>query len=332
MNLSERIHAFVQLGHKINNLNQEEKDELYPKARAHNGWFTPESIEQAMTGISHMLSEEKLTKWTKAYKTQPEVPKIVGVIMAGNIPMVGFHDLLSVLISGHIAALKLSSQDQVLMKQLIQWIIEVEPRFKRSIDVREKLDEVEAVIATGSDNTARYFDYYFGKYPNIIRKNRTSIAVIDGTESPEELAALGKDIFQYYGLGCRNVSKLYLPEGFDLTTVFPHWETYSEVRNHNKYHNNYDYNKAILLVNRTEHLDTGFLMTQSSKDLVSPTSILYHETYTNLDALNEKLKLIEEKTQCIIGHGYIPFGKAQSPEPWDYADGVDTLTFLSELK
>lgn len=332
MNLSDRIHAFVQLGHKMKSLSQEEKDQLYPSAKASNGWFTPESIDQAMEGLSFMLTEGKLTQWTDKYDLEPEVPKIVGIIMAGNIPMVGFHDLMSVLISGHIAAIKMSSQDQVLMKEVIHWLTEIEPRFKRNLEIRERLEEVDAVIATGSDNTARYFDYYFGKYPNIIRKNRTSVAVIDGTETAEELIALGKDVFNYYGLGCRNVSKLYIPKGFDITTIFPHWEIYSDVANQNKYRNNYDYNKAILLVNGTEHLDTGFLMTQSSPALVSPTSILYHEVYENKEQLNSILETNKEKIQCIIGHGYVPFGKAQSPEPWDYADGVDTMKFLSGLK
>ena len=320
------------MGHKMKDLSQEDKDRLYPRAKAQNGWFTPESIDYAFEGLSFMLTKEKLTKWTSAYSLDPEVPKIIGVIMAGNIPMVGFHDLMSVLISGHIAAVKMSSQDNVLMNQVINWLIEIEPRFKRNIDIRERLEEVDAVIATGSDNTARYFDYYFGKYPNIIRKNRTSVAVIDGTETPEELIALGRDIFHYYGLGCRNVSKMYVPKGFNITSIFPHWVSYADVVNQNKYRNNYDYNKAILLVNGTEHLDTGFLMTQASTSIVSPTSVLYHEIYESKEQLTSILETNAEKIQCIIGHGYIPFGKAQSPEPWDYADGVDTLNFLSELK
>ena len=320
------------MGHKMKDLSQEDKDQLYPRAKAQNGWFTPESIDYAFEGLSFMLTKEKLTKWTSAYSLDPEVPKIIGVIMAGNIPMVGFHDLMSVLISGHIAAVKMSSQDNVLMNQVINWLIEIEPRFKRNIDIRERLEEVDAVIATGSDNTARYFEYYFGKYPNIIRKNRTSVAVIDGTETPEELIALGRDIFHYYGLGCRNVSKMYVPKGFDISSIFPHWEIYANVVNQNKYRNNYDYNKAILLVNGTEHLDTGFLMTQASTSIVSPTSVLYHEIYESKEQLTSILETNAEKIQCIIGHEYIPFGKAQSPEPWDYADGVDTLNFLSELK
>lgn len=332
MNLSERIDAFAQLGQTMLHLPADEREALAMRAKATNGWFTPESVGQALDGIAYMLDREKLEKWTSAYSLNPEVPKIVGVIMAGNIPMVGFHDLMSVLLSGHIAAVKMSSQDKVLMQQVIDWLVEIEPRFKRSIDIREKLDLVDAVIATGSDNTARYFDYYFGKYPHIIRKNRTSVAVLDGTETPAELEALGRDIFSYYGLGCRNVSKVFTPHGFDFKKVFPHWESFAEVANHNKYRNNYDYQKAIYLVNGEPHLDTGFLLIRTTDELVSPTSVLYHEEFEDKKALDAIRETYAEKIQCIVGHGYIPFGQAQCPEPWDYADGVDVMEFLVNLK
>jgi len=331
MNVSERIDAFAQLGQTMLHFPAEERESLALRAKAANGWFTPESVAQSMNGIAYMLERDKLEKWTTAYKLSPEVPKIVGVIMAGNIPMVGFHDLMSVLLAGHLAAVKMSTQDRVLMQQVIDWLVEIEPRFKRNIDVREKLDLVDAVIATGSDNTARYFDYYFGKYPHIIRKNRTSVAVLDGTETPEELAALGADIFSYYGLGCRNVSKVFTPKGFDFKTAFPHWEQYAEVANHNKYRNNYDYQKAIYLVNGEPHLDTGFLLIRTTDELVSPTSVLYHEEFEDKKGLDTIWKKYPEKIQCIVGHGFVPFGQAQCPEPWDYADGVNTIAFLADL-
>jgi hypothetical protein len=331
MNLSERIDAFAQLGQTMLHLPPEERDALAQRAKAANGWFTPESVSQALDGIAYMLDREKLEKWTSAYSLDPEVPKVVGVIMAGNIPMVGFHDLMSVLLSGHIAAVKMSSQDRVLMQQVVEWLIEIEPRFKRNIDIREKLDLVDAVIATGSDNTARYFEYYFGKYPHIIRKNRTSVAVLDGTETPDELEALGRDIFSYYGLGCRNVSKVFTPQGFDFKTVFPHWESYAEVANHNKYRNNYDYQKAIYLVNGEPHLDTGFLLIRTTTELVSPTAVLFHEAFEDIRAMDTIRETHAEKIQCIVGHGYIPFGQAQCPEPWDYADGVNVMEFLIGL-
>ncbi len=331
MNLDERTKAFIALGEKLKELAISELEELAGPAKAQNGWFTPESITQSIRGIAFMLTAEKLDKWLDDYHLKPEVPKIVGIIMAGNIPLVGFHDLMCVLLSGNIAAIKMSSQDSFLMTQMIEWICEVEPRFKRNIDVREKLDEVDAVIATGSDNTARYFEYYFGKYPNIIRKNRTAICIIDGTESEEELKALGSDIFSYYGLGCRNISKVFTPKGYDITQIFPHLEAHQEVAFHNKYRNNYDYYKSNYLVNKTPHLDTGFLLVLSTDDLVAPTSVLYHQEYETKESLLKILDQRKEKIQCIIGHGHIPFGQAQSPEPWDYADGIDTLQFLEDL-
>lgn len=307
-------------------------DQLAGTAKAQNGWFDRGNVERAFQGIHHMLDEGKLKKWVGEYELNPEVPKIVGIIMAGNIPMVGFHDLMSVLISGHVTAVKLSSQDTFLMTKIIEWIVEIEPRFRRNIEIREKLETIDGVICTGSDNTARYFEYYFGKHPHIIRKNRTSIAILDGSETEDELKAFGEDIFAYYGLGCRNISKIYAPSDYDITKIFPPLESYTDLIHHNKYKNNYDYNKAIYLVNKEKHLDNGFLLLRSSEELVSPTSVLYHESYDDKKELEDQLSNQKEKIQCIIGHDHIPFGKGQSPDPWDYADGVDTLKFLSELK
>jgi len=331
MKLYDRISAFKNLGNKLRELPQEDMTNMAHEAMIHNGWFDQESVKKAIQGIAYLLEEEKLKQWTSAYKLEPEVPKIVGVVMAGNIPLVGFHDLLCILLSGHIAAIKLSSKDEVLMKKMIEWIIDIEPKFRKSIDIREKLDNVDAVIATGSDNTARYFEYYFRSMPNIIRKNRTAVAVLDGTETEEEIKALGNDIFSYFGLGCRNVSKIYTPKGFEVTSLFPHWESYQDIIHHHKYRNNYDYYKSIFLVNKDPHLDTGFLLLKSVDDMVSPTSVLYHQVYENKDALQGVLAHHKEKIQCVVGHGYVPFGNAQHPEPWDYADGVDVLDFLDRL-
>ena len=332
MTTSERINAFVRLEEKIKNIKPDDLTKLIQSARAGNGWFTGRSIEQSFNGIVHLLEKEKLRKWADDYLLEPDVPKIVGIIMAGNIPMVGFHDLLSVLISGNIAAIKMSSQDQVLMHKMLEWTVETEPRFKKNISIREKLDQVDAVIATGSDNTARYFEYYFGKQPHIIRKNRTSIAIIDGTESEEEIGSLADDIFTYFGLGCRNVAKVFTPKDYNLTSIFPYFEDYNDIINHHKYRNNYDYYKSIFLVNKTPHLDTGFLLVSSTDDLVSPTSVLYHQEYESADKLKKVLEHKKEKIQCIVGHEHVPFGQAQSPNPWDYADGVDVMKFLEGLQ
>ena len=331
MNKSERITAFAGLGRKIAQLTDQKIENLANQAKVQNGWFSLESVKNALHGISYMLEKEKLEQWISAYELPSEQPKIVGVVMAGNIPLVGFHDLLSVLISGHFAAIKPSSDDHYLTTVMVDWITAIEPRLKKNIEIREKLTDIDAVIATGSDNTARYFEYYFKDIPNTIRKNRISVAILTGTETEQELAVLGQDIFSYFGLGCRNVSKVFTPEGYDLKDVFPYFEGFNEVIHHHKYRNNYDYYKSIYLVNKTPHLDTGFLLVTTTDDLVSPISVLFHQEYDSMENLNKVLDGQQEKIQCVVSQENIPFGKAQQPELWDYADNVDTLAFLSSL-
>ncbi|MFK7952418.1 MAG: acyl-CoA reductase, partial [Ekhidna sp.] len=287
MNLTSKIEAFSQLRQKIERLTDDELTELSTTAKNHNGWFTEQSVKNALEGIAHMLDEDKLREWTNRYELKTDVPKIVGIVMAGNIPLVGFHDLLCVLLSGNFVAIKPSSDDEILTRTIIEWILEVEPRFKKNIEIREKLNNVDAVIATGSDNTARYFEYYFRGVPNIIRKNRTSVAVLNGKESEEDIKNLGLDIFSYFGLGCRNVSKVFTPKGFDLRDIFPRLEGFESIIHHHKYRNNYDYHKSIYLVNKTPHLDTGFLLAVSTDDLVSPISVLFHQEYDSLDDLKK---------------------------------------------
>ena len=331
MNLVEKSNVFVELGQKISGLDPKFVTELVQGAKTKNGWFSEESVMNALDGISFMLQKEKLQQWIDRYEMKNDVPKVVGIVMAGNIPLVGFHDLISILISGHFAAIKPSSEDFFLTKTIIEWITQIEPRFKKNVELRDKLTNIDAVIATGSDNTARYFEYYFKDIPHIIRKNRTSVAILKGKENEEELQALGEDIFSYYGLGCRNVSKVYTPEGYDLREVFPYFESHADVINHHKYRNNYDYHKSIYLVNKTPHLDTGFLLVNSTDELVSPISVLFHQEYDSEDNLKNILSIKKDKIQCIVGSDYIPFGKAQRPELWDYADNVDTMEFLSGL-
>ncbi len=332
MKVEDRISAFINLGHRIDNLSSDEIGELGGRAQLENPWFTEENVKRALAGISFMLEEKKLEQWISNYSMTDSTPKIVGIVMAGNIPLVGFHDLLCVLISGNFAAIKPSSDDLLLTRTLIDWIVETEPRFKKNIELRDRLTNVDAVIATGSDNTARYFEYYFKDIPHIIRKNRTSVAVLNGKESEEELKNLGEDIFSYFGLGCRNVSKIFTPKGFDLRETFPHFEQYSSCINHHKYRNNYDYHKSIYLVNKTPHLDTGALLAVSTDDLVSPVSVLYHQEYDSSESLAKVLEAQQEKIQCVVGNDHIPFGMAQKPELWDYSDDVDTMEFLVGLK
>ena len=332
MTLSERIEAFAVLGDKIGNISTEEMTEYAYRAQSENQWFTEDNVKRAFEGIRFMLEKSKLDEWINRYgELNPEIPKIVGVIMAGNIPLVGFHDLMCVLISGHFAAIKVSSQDSFLLKLVISWLLEIEPRLKKNLELRERLNSVEALIATGSDNTARYFEYYFKDQPKIIRKNRTSIAVLDGSETSEELHDLGKDIFWYFGLGCRNVSKVFVPKGYNAATFFEAVEDYSFIGDHYKYRNNYDYHKSILLVNGTKHLDNGFLLWLPTENLVSPISILHAQEYANNEELESIIESYGDKLQCVIGNGRIPFGSGQLPEPWDYADNVDTIEFLKSL-
>ena len=336
MTLEQRKNVLVELGNRLQNLKSDQLEALSLQAVNQNNWFTPISVAKAIEAWANSLSEEKINQWTKNYNLSPSQAQEVGLILAGNIPMVGLHDLLSVLVSGHIAAVKLSSQDSALIQFIISELKNISPELGAQIKLVEQLKEAHAVIATGSDNTARYFKHYFGKKPNIIRQNRTSIGVIKGDESREDFADLGKDIFTYYGLGCRNVSKVFVPKGFDLTQLIDGLMSFESVIDHHKFRNNYDYNKSIYLVNNEPHLDSGFFLMRETEDLVSPISVLFYEFYDSEAQLSLKLSTIADKTQCIVSKdswypNSLNFGEAQSPELWDYADGVDTLEFLNEL-
>ncbi|WP_339866498.1 acyl-CoA reductase [uncultured Algoriphagus sp.] len=334
MKPAERIAAFVNLGEAIKNLSPDEKEELLWRAENNNNWFTKESVESSLEGICLMLSREKLDAWLSNYELKAvENPKSIGLMLAGNIPAVGFHDMMCVILSGNLAVIKLSSSDEILMKWIIKKLVELEPRLEKQIRIEEMLKGMDAYIATGSDNSSRYFNYYFGKYPHVIRQNRTSVAVLSGNETTEDYIRLGRDIFQYFGLGCRNVSKIYVKTKEQLQGFLGALEVYSPIASHHKYHNNYDYNKSIYLVNLEDHLDNGFLLLKESEDLVSPISVLFYEVYEDEVQLEQKLTGLKDKIQCIVGAGpgKVPFGAAQNPEPWDYADEVDTMAFLIGL-
>lgn len=335
MTLEKRINAFHQLGNKIKTISHSEKEALLARTANENPWFNAENTILALEGISKFLDRAVLEKWLDTYAFAG-APKNVGVAMAGNIPLVGFHDLMCVLLSGNHLIAKLSSNDAVLMKFVRDSLIDIDPSFKSSISFEERLNGVDAVIATGSDNTSRYFEYYFRNIPHIIRKNRTSCAVILGEESSEEFSTLGKDIFSYFGLGCRNVSKVYLPENFDFTKMLKSWDSFQPVIHHHKYANNYDYQKSILLINQIHFYDTGFLLLTQNENLVSPISTVYYETYKDQSDVNSKLEKQKEKIQCIVSangwfKGSIAFGEAQFPSVSDYADGVDTMSFLQSI-
>ncbi|MCB0801670.1 MAG: acyl-CoA reductase [Flavobacteriales bacterium] len=297
-----------------------------------NAWFTKESVRSAVSAWAKSLEYDKVSKWLSVYDFNNS-DKTVGLIMAGNIPLVGLHDLLCVLISGHRVKVKLSSKDNVLMTQIVAALQLIAPELEEKIELNVQMKGLDYLIATGSDNSARYFDYYFKDVTRIIRKNRTSVAIIQGDEKEEELSLLADDIFGHFGLGCRNVTKVYVPQGYDLDLLFKAFFRYQDIANHNKYGNNYDYNKAVYLLNKIDLIENGFLLLKEDENIHSPVGVLFYEYYNSLEELSLKLNLIKDQIQCkvasIEGKEFVPFGKAQSPELWDYADGVDTIKFLS---
>lgn len=335
--LEKRIAAFSQLGKKINQLSSSEIEALAMDARKYNSWFTLENIQLALQGIVHYLDKSMLEAWIKSYSFPNQIPqKNIGIVMAGNIPLVGFHDFLSVLITGNKAHCKLSSEDPLLLKKITSFLLEIEPEFEKFIFFSDQLKNKDAMIATGSNNSARYFESYFSNIPHIIRKNRSSIAILNGKETKEDICELGKDIFYYFGLGCRNVSKLFIPSSYDLTFLIENLQSYSSIIHHHKYINNYDYRKSIYLINQITHLDNGFLLLKEDEQLASPISILFYETYLSQDKLDRKIESYKDQIQCIVSrNGWypksVPFGKSQFPALDDYADGIDTIQFLNSL-
>jgi hypothetical protein len=293
-------------------------------------------VHHAIQSWANALTEQNLNQWLSKYDFSNIKSKTVGLILAGNIPLVGFHDFLSVLISGHKVLVKTSSNDQYLIKFLSQYIISINPEIKNYITFTEgKLDDFDAVIATGSNNTARYFEYYFKNKPSIIRKNRNSVAVLTGTETHEELVNLGEDIFRYFGLGCRNVSKLFIPKGYNFEAFFKAMYEQRNVIYYEKYANNYDYNKAVFLMSNFQLLDNEFLIIKEDSSYASPISSVFYEYYENIDAIKKQLENDADQIQCIVSKNIIensiPFGQTQNPNLWDYADNVDTLEFLLKI-
>lgn len=310
--------------------------DLIHLSQSHNGWFTPEQVYFSIQSWAKALTEENLSQWLSPYELKETDPKNIGLILAGNIPLVGFHDFLTVLITGNNVLVKTSSNDQHLVKFLAKYLIYLDDRFEKKITfVEGKLEGFDAIIATGSNNTSRYFDYYFKKVPNIIRKNRNSVAILSGKESQQDLENLGEDIFRYFGLGCRNVSKLFVPKGYDFKVFFESIFRYKDVIFYEKYANNYDYNKAVFLMSLYKLLDNEFLTLKEDTSYSSPISSVFYEFYDDLDEVKSRLKLDEEKIQCIVSNNIvensISFGQTQKPMLWDYADNIDTIDFLNRL-
>ena len=307
--------------------------EAKQKASLENAWFIPEFVELASKNIAeNFLKKETLKNWAESYHLPSYItdPKKVGIVLAGNIPLVGFHDLLSTFISGHLAIIKTSSKDEVLVQFLVDKLIGWEPGIAEQIRFSEMLKNCDAYIATGSNNTSRYFEYYFGKYPHIIRRNKASVAVLSGNESRNELEKLADDIYQFFGLGCRNVTKVYVPINYNFEPLLAAFKKYNYLADHHKYKNNYDYNLAIHLLNNKFYMTNGSVLLIEDVLIFSPISQVNYEYYTNRNALLSSLNDNQE-IQCIVTKGYVPFGQAQCPGLFDYADKADTLSFLKSL-
>ncbi|MEJ1222013.1 acyl-CoA reductase [Sediminicola sp. 1XM1-17] len=347
--LELRLEAFVKLGDlfrefcEFSNNNDQyqetdnvwfmEMDKTIDLAGHKNGWFIKENILFCFEKWGNLLTHKNLAHWVSGYDIKQNTPKTVALIMAGNIPLVGFHDFMVTMLTGNKALIKLSSNDNILLPFVIKYITHTAPSLKEQIKVTEgTLEDFDVVIATGSDNTARYFEHYFGNKPNIIRRNRNSLAVLTGAETNEDLQALGEDIFRYYGLGCRSVSKLFVPKDYNFNTFFESIYPYNPIINQIKYSNNYDYNKAVYLMSEFKLLDNGFLMLKEDQSYSSPIATVFYEYYDTLEALASKLRAEQEKIQCVVGKGImdneISFGQTQNPSLSDYADGVDTMEFL----
>jgi hypothetical protein len=372
MTLQERINALAELGNRLNNLEEERIETAIRRTANNNSWFTADNQRLALGEIrDHFLDKNKLEKWLSPYKigvyteesslelkienselntanselkvaqslqTSNFKPQTIGLVLAGNIPLVGFHDILCVFAAGHRARIKLSDKDPFLLPLLLEMLKEIDARTADYFHTTtERLTDFDAVIATGSNNSARYFEAYFGKYPNIIRKNRNAVAILRGPETVEELRNLGDDIFQYFGLGCRNVSKLYLPRGYNFTLLLETLHERNEIVMHDKYKNNFDYNFTLLILNKIKYESNGCILMREAAEIASPISVVYYEFYDELDVLIEGLKTKKDEIQLIVSSSQIAdlqtfkFGKAQKPSLSDYADGVDTMQFLIGL-
>jgi Acyl-CoA reductase (LuxC). len=344
---NQRIRAFVELGKYLTNFCEKcyanddsidlEFKEIVLRAEHENGWFTQENILYSLREWGQLLNQENIESWLSHYNLNlVDTPKTIGIIMAGNIPLVGFHDFLCVILSGHRVLAKLSSNDKRLLPHLVKFLVGQDPSLQERIAfVDGKMEGFEAVIATGSNNTGRYFEYYFGQKPHIIRKNRNSVAILTGKETHEELVALGEDIFRYYGLGCRNVSKIYIPQGYDFEPFFKAMYNYGDIIHQHKYANNYDYNKAVYLMSDFKILDNEFLVLKEESSLSSPISILFYSYYGSEENLQKELERLNDQIQCVVSNqnkaGHVGFGQTQKPQFDDYADGIDTMEFLLQL-
>ena len=332
MNLEERISLLKKLALYLGSKDNNEFNEVKQTAWEKNKWFTREFVDLALGNIvAQYLEEVKLRAWVEHYRLDDNIsPKTIGVVMAGNIPLVGFHDFLTVFISGHRQHIKLSEKDDELLKHIIKVMTEWNPEVTDKVQILPMLKGCDAYIATGSGNSSRYFNYYFGKFPSVIRSNKTSVAVLDGTETTEELGLLADDVYAYFGLGCRNVTQIYVPKEYDFVPLIEAFKKYDYLANETKFKNNYDYNLALFLLNNQFYMSNESIVLVENDNIFSAVSVLHYSFYEEADVLREGLTTLEN-IQCIVGHGHLPFGTSQTPSLFEYADGVDTMEFLLSL-
>lgn len=337
MNLTDKINILEKLGQ---NIKSSDLENLYERAAMKNPWFTKDNIKMAVESIvDHFLQKKLLESWLSNYSSDKKYPaKKIGLVLAGNIPMVGFHDILCVFLAGHISMIKYSEKDDILIPYFLKVLTDIEPQAEKYFERVDKISGYDAVIATGSNNSAKYFSYYFKNVPHIIRKNRNAVGMLSGTENAVELDALARDIFMYFGLGCRNVSKIFVPEGYDFHPLMSAFDQWKHLEFHHKYKNNLEYNHALYLLNQHPFMMHEALLLIESDEISSRVGCLHYEFYTNPIELAEKLLTQQDDIQCIIGHEdyipglkMIPFGKSQSPDISTYADGIDTMEFLTNL-
>ncbi|MBN2892071.1 MAG: hypothetical protein JXL97_09405 [Bacteroidales bacterium] len=354
MTLNERVLAFAKLAdfmlatanEDIDNIDRNlineyhSLNELIKTLKIYNPWFIEPFVRNQLKSLALVMTKEKIDSWILPYaeKIDNITSKRVGVIMAGNIALVGFHDFVSVLLAGHHFVGKISSKDEHLPKKIAEILVKIEPKFSDKITfLSGKLENYNAVIATGSNNSARYFEYYFSKVPHIIRTSRNSLAVLNGNESKQDLENLADDMLLYFGLGCRNISKVFVPKNYKFDFLFEAIYKHRDLFNHNKYANNYDYNRAIFLMNRVDFLENGFFIIKPDFSLASPVSVLHYEYYEDLEIVSKYIENQQNALQCIVSNekqiaeNVLDFGTSQIPELFDYEDGINTIEFLTEI-
>lgn len=330
MNLQTRLNSFFLLKDRLLDPKNEELIQTKSNIYQQNSWFLPAFIDKAIDQIAtQFLNKDALQSWVNAYPqiSDKMTHKKVGIVMAGNIPLVGFHDLLSTLVAGHTAVVKLSSKDTVSIEYIIQTLMEIEPQWKEYIIVQSQLKDCDAYIATGSNNTSRYFEQYFGKYPHIIRSNKTSVAILDGNESPMDLDALADDMMLYFGRGCRNVTQVWVPEGYDFIPLITALKKYNYIIEEHKYRHNYDYQLALLMMTGQFYMDTNAILLSENPSPFAAIAQIHYQFYSD----SKTPQLNPSEIQCIVGKGGLSFGSLQKPSLAQYADGVDTLHFLTSL-